>query len=188
MPNYKLIEGRRPGRGAPWPERGELAERRGAPHSNWATREGRIPQGEVVIFDIDGVLADASARQHFLKGVRPDWDAFFANCHEDPLIEEAARLLHVVDGRYSIVLMTGRPVSVMELTIGWLNRYELRWDLLIMRDYGDYTAARHFKARETGRIRQAGLTPVLAFEDDLRNVNMFQADGIPCVYLHSGYY
>ncbi len=142
----------------------------------------------MVIFDIDGVLADASARQHFLKGVRPDWNAFFERCHEDPLIEEAARLLHVIDGRYPIVLLTGRPISVMDLTISWLGRYQLRWDLLILRDYGDYAAARDFKARETARLREAGLVPVLAFEDDARNVEMFQANGIPCVYVHSGYY
>ena len=27
-----------------------------------------------------------------------------------------------------------------------------------------------------------------AFEDDRRNVAMFHAEGIPCVYIHSGYY
>jgi hypothetical protein len=28
----------------------------------------------------------------------------------------------------------------------------------------------------------------LAFEDDRRNVDMFHAAGVPCVYIHSGYY
>jgi hypothetical protein len=28
----------------------------------------------------------------------------------------------------------------------------------------------------------------LAFEDDPRNVEMFRQEGVPCVYLHSGYY
>ena len=28
----------------------------------------------------------------------------------------------------------------------------------------------------------------LAFEDDRRNVDMFHAEGVPCVYIHSGYY
>ena len=176
------------GGGATVTEGSPLATSRRVARSNWATRDGRLPEGEVVVFDIDGVLADASARQHFLKGVRPDWDAFFERCNEDPLIEEAARLLHVIDDRYSIVLLTGRPVSVMDATIAWLGRYQLRWNLLIMRDYGDYAAARDFKAREIFGIREAGLVPVLAFEDDSRNVEMFQANGIPCVYMHSGYY
>ena len=28
----------------------------------------------------------------------------------------------------------------------------------------------------------------LAFEDDRRNLEMFRAEGVPCVYIHSGYY
>ena len=28
----------------------------------------------------------------------------------------------------------------------------------------------------------------LAFEDDPRNVHMFHAEGVPCIYIHSGYY
>jgi hypothetical protein len=28
----------------------------------------------------------------------------------------------------------------------------------------------------------------LAFEDDPRNVEMFRRSGVPCVYIHSGYY
>ena len=28
----------------------------------------------------------------------------------------------------------------------------------------------------------------IAFEDDRRNVAMFRAAGVPCVYIHSGYY
>ena len=28
----------------------------------------------------------------------------------------------------------------------------------------------------------------LAFEDDPRNVHMFHTQGVPCIYIHSGYY
>jgi hypothetical protein len=28
----------------------------------------------------------------------------------------------------------------------------------------------------------------LAFEDDRRNVEMFRAEGVRCIYIHSGYY
>ena len=27
-----------------------------------------------------------------------------------------------------------------------------------------------------------------SFEDDLRNIEMFKSEGVPCVYIHSGYY
>ena len=68
---------------------------------------------------------------------------------------------------------------------GW-SRYELRWDLLIMRTYGDYSAARRLQAADSGASsRHGGLELRLAFEDDRRNLEMFRAEGVPCVYIHS---
>jgi hypothetical protein len=37
-------------------------------------------------------------------------------------------------------------------------------------------------------FREYGFELRLAFEDDRRNVDMFHAEGVPCVYIHSGYY
>lgn len=141
-----------------------------------------------MVFDIDGVLSDAAGRQHYLERGRRDWNAFFDACGDDPLITEVGRLLELLDPSLSIVLLTGRPMSVQRITLAWLERYELRWDLLIMRDYGDYEAALHFKRRVVGELRASGFELRLAFEDDRRNVAMFHQQGVPCVYIHSGYF
>jgi phosphoglycolate phosphatase-like HAD superfamily hydrolase len=140
------------------------------------------------VFDIDGVLSDAASRQHYIEGGRGDWHAFFEACGDDPLIEEVARLLSLLDSSLHTVLLTARPIRVQPQTLAWLDRYALRWDLLIMRDYGDYSLAREFKEWTVEELRRAGLEPVLAFEDDRRNLEMFRAEGVPCVYIHSGYF
>lgn len=140
------------------------------------------------MFDLDGVLSDAAGRQHFLERPWRDWDAFFEACGEDPVIDETSRLLQVLDAELGVVLLTARPLRVRAQTLAWLDRNELRWDLLIMRDYGDYSASRQFKHHTVGELRRAGFDLRLAFEDDRRNVDMFRAEGIPCVYVHSGYY
>lgn len=140
------------------------------------------------MFDIDGVLSDAASRQHFLESGRRDWEAFFDACGNDPLIEEVACLLSLLDADLRIVMLTGRPQRVQPQTVAWLERYELRWDALIMRDYGDYTAARDFKRRTVEELRRYGFDLRLAFEDDRRNLEMFRAEGVACVYIHSGYY
>jgi hypothetical protein len=134
------------------------------------------------------VLSDAASRQHFLEGGRRDWDAFFEACGDDPLIDDVARLLELLDPALRIVLLTGRPHRVLPQTLAWLERYELRWDLLVMRDYGDYSAARDFKRRSVHELRRYGFDLQLAFEDDRRNLAMFRAEDVPCVYIHSGYY
>lgn len=156
---------------------------------NWHWHVGPLDPGPAVVFDIDGVLSDAASRQHYLEGPgRRDWEGFFNACGDDPLIEEVACLLHLLDPALQVVLLTGRPVKVQPQTRAWLKRYDLRWDLLIMRDFGDYSAARSFKQGTVNELRTYGFEPRLAFEDDRRNLEMFRSEGIPCVYIHSGYY
>lgn len=157
---------------------------------NWSWRSGPVEPGPAVVFDIDGVLSDAAQRQHFIdrgRG-RRDWHAFFDACGDDPLIDDVARLVDLLAAELYIVLLTGRPVRVRPQTLAWLDRYRLRWDMLIMRDYGDYTAAREFKQDTVAALRAYGFDLRLAFEDDRRNHQMFKAEGVPCVYIHSGYY
>lgn len=161
------------------------------PHipENWLWRDAPVEPGDAVVFDIDGVLSDAATRQHYLEGPgRRNWDAFFEACGDDPLIEEVACLLSLLDPGLQVVLLTGRPLKVQTQTVAWLKRYELRWDLLIMRDFGDYSAARSFKQGTVAELRTYGFDLRLGFEDDRRNVEMFRGEGVPCVYIHSGYY
>jgi phosphoglycolate phosphatase-like HAD superfamily hydrolase len=141
-----------------------------------------------VVFDMDGVLSDAAGRQHFLEHPRRDWRAFFDACGDDPLIDEVARLLDLLDDGLRVVLLTARPIRVQPQTVAWLKRYELRWDVLIMREVGDYSTATEFKRDTVHQLRRHGLDLRLAFEDDRRNYEMFHAEGVPCLYIHSGYY
>jgi phosphoglycolate phosphatase-like HAD superfamily hydrolase len=141
-----------------------------------------------VAFDLDGVLADAAGRQHYLKRPKPDWEAFFAASGDDPLIEEVAVLLGLLAGHLAVVLLTARPARTGQATAAWLGRHELRWDLLVMRRDGDMRPARTFKQEAVRQICDSGLELKLCFEDDRRNVEMFRAEGVPTLYIHSGYY
>jgi phosphoglycolate phosphatase-like HAD superfamily hydrolase len=154
----------------------------------WVWRDGPREPGPVVVFDLDGVLSDAARRQHFLAGERRDWDAFFDACGDDPLIEETARLLDLLDASLLVVLLTARPLRVQPQTLAWLRHYQLRWDLLVMRDPSDHAFAREFKRRAVNQLREGGFDLRLAFEDDPRNLEMYRIEGVPCIYLHSGYY
>jgi len=156
--------------------------------SNWSWRDAPRPPGPTVVFDIDGVLSDAAGRQRFLDGPGSDWDAFFEACGEDPLVEEVARLLELLDRDLQVVLLTGRPLRVRPQTLAWLRRYSVRFDLLVMRDRGDYARVSVFKRRTVEELRAYGFDLRLAFEDDPSNRAMFEDEGVPCIYIHSGYY
>jgi hypothetical protein len=167
------------------------AERQGSEDpklSNWTWRSIVRDGGRAVIFDLDGVLSDAANRQHFLKGPRRDWHSFFESCGEDPLIEEVANLLALLDGSLAIVLLTARPARVQPQTLDWLARFGLRWDLLIMRPRSDQMSALEFKRKSVRELRARSFDLLLTFEDDRRNVAMFREEGVPAIYIHSGYY
>ena len=155
---------------------------------HWRWREAAVEPGPAVVFDMDGVLSDASGRQHLLERPRRDWEAFFEAAGEDALIDEVARLLDLLDPNLHIVLLTARPISIQRHTLRWLERHGLRWDLLVMREWGDYGASRDFKQDAVRDLRRFGFELRLAFEDDRRNVDMFHREGVPCIYIHSGYY
>ncbi len=156
--------------------------------TNCTWRQAEDLGGPAVVFDIDGVLSDAAGRQHFLDRGRRDWTAFFEACGDDPVIEEIACLLELLDPSLHVILLTGRPSRVQPQTLAWLQRYGLRWDLLVMRSRGDYAQVTEFKASVVEELRSHGFDLRLAFEDDPSNHAMYVAAGVPCVYIHSGYY
>jgi hypothetical protein len=155
---------------------------------NWWWRAGPIAPTRAAIFDVDGVLADATHRQYLITGGRRSWQLFFELCGKDALIEEVANMGHLLDPAMQVVLCTARPSSVAAETIDWLERVGVRWDLLIMREWGDYSFARDFKRYTVHELRAYGFEPAMAVEDDPRNKAMFDHEGIPCVYIHSGYH
>jgi phosphoglycolate phosphatase-like HAD superfamily hydrolase len=146
--------------------------------------------GPAVFVDIDGVLSDAAGRQHFLDGTlgRKDWKAFFDACGDDPAVDEIHRLLDLLDPGLSVCLVTARPGRVVDETLAWLERYAVRWDLLVLRPDRDPRLAVEFKRDVLRALRELGYDIRLGFEDDPRNVAMLHEEGVPCVYVHSGYY
>jgi len=142
------------------------------------------------VFDLDGVLSDAAGRQHFLDDTRgrKDWRAFFDACGDDPLIAETARLLELLDPDLVVVLLTARPLRVQAETLAWLERYRVRWDVLVMRPGNEQRPTAVFKTEVVTGLREQGFDVQLVFEDDRRNIAALRATGVRCVYLHSGYY
>jgi len=141
------------------------------------------------VFDIDGVLADASHRQHLLDGWG-DWDRFFAACGDDGLLAEPAALTRALAPYWQVALLTSRPMWVQRQTLAWLERHEadICWDLLIMRPDQDWRSSASFKRDEVRALDLAGYRVTLTLDDDRRNVAMYRKEGLSCIYVPSGYH
>ena len=151
-------------------------------------RDGPVAPGPAVIVDLDGTLSDAAGRQHHLDRRPKDWDAFFDAVGNDPVVAHVARLVECLDESLLVVLLTARPVRVRDKTLAWLAAGDLRWDLLVMREDGDFRPSPDAKRDAVRALLGVGFEIRLAVDDDPRNAAMFEAEAIPCLYVHSGYY
>jgi len=141
-----------------------------------------------VLVDIDGVIADGDHRQHFVAGTKKRWQDFFRASTDDPPLLATITWLDLLDDATLIVLLTARPESIHDETVTWLRHYEVRWDLLIMRSKVDHGPSPEMKRLAVEELRFADFEPVLALDDDQRNISMYIEEGIPALYIHSGYY
>lgn len=151
-------------------------------HWRWHDDAVREPRSAVV-FDIDGVLADASWREHFLNNRPKDWDGFFAACPRDPVIESGVLALSAVPDDVTLIVLTGRPLKVQRPTIVWFSEHGLRWDLLIMRPGGQYSASAVFKGQEFDRLAGSGFEVVGVFDDDRSVIDEARARGLSATWV-----
>ncbi len=106
----------------------------------------------------------------------------------DGLLVEQARLLETVSGDHVIALVTARSDWIDGITLKWIQANRIRWDLLIMRASGDYRRSTLMKQHAVEQLRSRNYEPILAIDDDPRNVKMFEGLGIPTIFIPSGYH
>ena len=73
--------------------------------------------GFVLVVDIDGVIADASAHQHFLNGENQKWEEFFEAAIDSQVFREGRELVKSLAVSTPIFLMTARPSHLLEKTV-----------------------------------------------------------------------
>ena len=147
-----------------------------------------------IIVDIDGTIADCSARLHFITQFKndkeatfkADWDAFYENMDKDDPIELTCALVRTLrSAGWGVILITGRSSLVREQTIEWLERNKIPWDLILMRKHGDHTDDFEIKRAWLRDMREGRIilpknlsVPTIALEDRGRVVKMWREEGL----------
>ncbi len=142
-----------------------------------------------VIFDLDGTLADIQHRLHYIKNEEKDWDKFNAACFCDEYkwkIGEMVRMFKEEMGR-SIAIFTGREEKWRSLTEQWLEKRNVKYDLLEMRPSKNYASdtiikrqmfEKHFEPKDIW----------LVLDDRDKVVKMWRDIGLTCLQVQFGDY
>ena len=143
---------------------------------------------KIVIFDIDGTLADNSERRELLTGEYPDWDVFFEKMGEDKPIEPIANLFSILynSGKYLMCIFSGRPERFRVLTEQWLTWNGIAAVPLFMRKNGDHRPDDIVKEEMLHSLIADGESIEFVVDDRQAVVDMWRKNGIICLQCAEG--
>jgi phosphoglycolate phosphatase-like HAD superfamily hydrolase len=140
---------------------------------------------EIVIFDIDGTLADVSERIHHVKKKPKNWNAFFQGMAQDKAIHSMVRLCNVLyESGIKILLCSGRSEEHRPQTIQWLAQQGVNYHELMLRPDGDKRTDTIVKREMLAGIDRSKVLFVV--EDRSRVVEMWRAEGLVCLQCAPG--
>ena len=140
---------------------------------------------EIVIFDIDGTLADVSERIHYLKNKPKNWDAFFEGMAQDKAIRSMVRLCNpLYSSGIQIILCSGRNEGYRAETVTWLAQQGVHYHDLLLRKEKDRRSDGVVKRELLATIDKSKVLFVV--EDRSRVVEMWRSEGLVCLQCAPG--
>ena len=140
---------------------------------------------ELVIFDIDGTLADVSERIHHLKKKPKDWNAFFGGMAQDKAIHSMVRLCNILySSGLRIILCSGRSEEHRDETVQWLAEKGVHYHDLLLRKDRDRRSDTLVKREMLAGIDKNQILFVV--EDRSRVVEMWRSEGLVCLQCAPG--
>lgn len=155
----------------------------------------------MIIFDLDGTLADIGHRRHLVSGDRNNWDEFFRQCVNDKPIAPVITLFKALrrQGEH-LQIWSGRSDIVLWDTRIWLTKHVFEGDTLWydpeypqhvplrMRKRGDNTPDAVLKGQWLQEVLSAGYAIDLVVDDRKRVVEMWRSRGILTLQCAEGEY
>ena len=145
-------------------------------------------EGDTIIVDIDGTIADANHRLHYIKIKPKNWKAFIeASQYDEPFHDVVWLVKLIKTSGVKVVIVTARSEHERNITINWLHnvaKLEGVYEKLYMRSDDDYRRDDIVKQEILEQIRDDGYDPFMALEDRDHVVDMWRANGLRCLQVN----
>lgn len=150
----------------------------------------------MIVFDLDGTLANFDHRKHIIAGKSRDdtlaWALFYQACIDDKPIYPIINVLMATFLDTHVEIWTGRSEVCREQTIEWLTRHVFKDTTLFdfnfqlrMRNKGD---RRHDWELKEQWLKACSVHVSLVFEDRDSVVAMFRKNNVMCAQVAQGAY
>ena len=141
----------------------------------------------IVVFDIDGTLANIEHRRSFVATKPKNWKAFNAGIVNDTPHEDIVTLstMFVACGN-TLLLCSGRGEEQRDVTVDQMNEFGVLYSKLYMRPAKDHRPDDIIKVELLQQIREEFGNPWLWFDDRTRVVNAIRAEGVRVLQVAPG--
>jgi len=144
---------------------------------------------KVIVFDVDGTLADMEHRRQWFDGGKKNWNAFFAAQHLDPTHEDIVWMLNQFhQSGNTILICTGRNEGHREISEEWLTKNNIEYDKMYMRPLNDFRQDGVVKVDLLAKIREEYGEPWLWIDDRKQVVDAIRAEGVRVLQVCEGDY
>lgn len=140
---------------------------------------------ELVIFDIDGTLADISQRIHHIRNRPKNWDAFNEGMAKDKAIHSMIRLCNILyTAGLHIILCSGRNERNRPETVEWLKQQGVNYHELWLRKDNDKRQDAVVKREMLQNVDKSRILFIV--EDRSRVVEIWRSEGLTCLQCAPG--
>ena len=142
---------------------------------------------KVIVFDIDGTLANIEHRRGFVASKPKNFKAFNAAIPQDTPHEDIVWLTRALFTHNSrIILCSGRGEESREVTEQQMKDFGVTFDKLYMRSKGDFRKDSIVKVELLAQIRKEFGEPFLWFDDRKQVVDAIRAEGVRVLQVAPG--
>jgi len=141
----------------------------------------------IVIFDLDGTLADIRHRVHHVSSsvkAERDWKSFYQDIDKDVPNSDVCQLCRTLRLNYEIWILTGRSEEYRSYTENWLFWNNIHYDELRMRSSDDMRKDIECKFDMLSEEEQKGV--LVIFEDRTQVVEMWRQRNITVCQVDNG--
>ena len=142
---------------------------------------------KVVIFDVDGTIADVEHRRHFVNG-NNDWDSFRKETVNDTPVQWVCDIAkrHISQGD-EVAFFSARNESEREITEKQISQWIGDGHKgVFLRPDGDYRCDAEFKSELADRFEDIGGQIDLVYDDRNKVVDMWRQRGTTVVQVADG--
>jgi phosphoglycolate phosphatase-like HAD superfamily hydrolase len=136
----------------------------------------------VVLFDIDGTLANIDHRRSILEDDPHNWIDFFAAMGGDSPNKAVVDLYHLLwtSTEHECVIVSGRPDNYRKITEQWFVWNNIPFSRLIMRSQNDSRADHIIKEEILKALLEEGKEIAFVVDDRQSVVDMWRRNGLTC--------